>query len=59
MEYGIKLNNGSWIEFLSEYHNNKRKLTFRTVEEAEIYAQNLELKNFVIEAHDDTKTVRT
>lgn len=56
MEYGIRLNDGSWMQFLSEYHNNKKTLTFRTHEEAEIYAQNVELKNFVIEAYDDSKS---
>lgn len=55
MEYGIKLNNGAWIQFLSEYHNNKRTMTFKTQESAEIYAQDLELKNYVIEVYNDTK----
>ncbi len=59
MEFGIKLLNGSWIEFLSEYHNNKRVITFRNRDEAELYAQNIELNNYVIEEYNDPKTFRT
>lgn len=55
MQYGIKLADGAWLQFLSEYNNSKRSLTFTTAEEAEVYAQNLELKNFIIEEYNDTK----
>ncbi len=59
MEYGIKLPSGAWIEFLSEYNNNKKILTFNSKEDAEIHAQNLELKNFIVEIYNDTKpTIR-
>lgn len=57
MEYGIKIN-GSWMHFLSEYHNNRKTMTFKTKEEAEIYAESLELPNYVIEEYNDTHAAR-
>lgn len=56
MQYGIKLGSGDWMQFLSEYHNTPRALTFNTSESAELYAQDLELKNYVIEVYNDTKS---
>lgn len=55
MEYGIKIN-GSWMHFLSEYNNNKRTMTFKTRDEAEMYAESLELKKFTIEEYNATAT---
>lgn len=57
MQYGIKLSGGDWMQFLSEYHNTPRALTFNTHEDAELYAQNLELKSYVVEVYNDTKSV--
>ena len=51
MEYGIKVN-GSWMHFLSEYNNNKKITTFKTRDEAQVYAESLELPNYVIEAYN-------
>jgi hypothetical protein len=53
MEYGIKVN-GAWMHFISEYHNNRKVTTFKTKEEAEVYAEGLEIPNYIIEKYNDT-----
>ena len=55
MEYGIKVR-GSWMHFLSEYNNSKKITTFKTHEEAQLYAESLELPNYVIEEYNATTT---
>ena len=55
MEYGIKVN-GAWMHFISEYHNNRKVTTFKTKEEASIYAEGLEIPNYVIEEYNATAT---
>lgn len=57
MEYGIKVR-GSWMHFLSEYNNSKKTMTFKTKEEAEMYAESIELPNYVIEEFNATTTSR-
>jgi hypothetical protein len=54
MEYGIKIN-GSWIHFLSEYNNNKRTMTFKTREEAKMYAESFEFTTYSVEEYDATE----
>lgn len=61
MKYGIKIkgkldNDGFYVEnrirsILSEHtgHDNEKPLLFDSCSEAEIYAQNLELKNYSVE----------
>jgi hypothetical protein len=51
MEYGIKVN-GSWMHFLSEYNNNKKTMTFKTKEEAEMYAESVELSTYTVEVYN-------
>ena len=48
--YGIKLKNGIFIQSLSEYQSrgSSAVLKFDTINEAEEYAQNLELHNYTI-----------
>lgn len=50
---GIKLNNGKgeFLKSVSEYTSdgNLKPLLFNTIAEAELYAQNHEIKNFTIE----------
>ena len=55
MEYGIKVN-GSWMHFISEYHNNRKVTTFKTKEEASVYAEGLEIPDYVIEEYNATTT---
>jgi hypothetical protein len=59
MKYGIKLKikgeNGeqkySWYSWFPETNGSKvEPLSFESVEDAELYAQNHELKNFIIES---------
>jgi hypothetical protein len=51
MEYGIKVN-GAWMHFISEYHNNRQITTFKSKEEAKVYAEGLEIPNYVIEEYN-------
>jgi len=51
MEYGIKVN-GSWMHFLSEYNNNRKTMTFKTKEEAEMYAESVELSTYSVEEYN-------
>jgi dsDNA-binding SOS-regulon protein len=53
MEYGIKVR-GSWMNFLSEYNNSRRIMTFRTKEDAEAYAESLEIPNYIVEVYNDS-----
>jgi len=55
MEYGIKVN-GSWMHFLSEYNNNRKTMTFKTKEEAEMYAESVELITYSVEEYDASAT---
>jgi hypothetical protein len=59
MKYGIKLkshNSYSWLYFFDEYADAKNNpLQFETIAQAEEYAQNHELHNFLIEVIDDSK----
>lgn len=56
MKYGIKLKNGQWLYMLSEYEGNHRKpYMFESVGDAEVYAQNHELSNYLIEAIREEK----
>jgi len=52
-EIGIKLNSGrgEFLKSLSEYTSdgNLKPLLFATISEAELYAQNHEIKNYTIE----------
>jgi hypothetical protein len=57
MEYGIKVN-GSWMHFLSEYNNNKKTMTFKTIEEAQMYAESVELTTYTVEVYNATTTSR-
>lgn len=57
--YGIKVKidnteSDLWLQSFSEYvsSGNMNVLTFNTREEAEIYAQNLELKKYNIEEYN-------
>lgn len=53
----IKGSTGShWLQFFSEVKGQKGVLTFRDQGDAELYAQNHEVKNYTIEVYDDSAT---
>lgn len=57
MKYGIKIkssNGYSWLQFFTEDGNPAGPIKFADTSDAEIYAQDHELKNYIIEVINDT-----